>query len=125
MDAMNDGGETQEMNDGDNWDDWVDVADVASFRLGTCRTVDLAGTQVAVANVNGRFYAIEDMCSHDAEELSSGEIDGDQIICPRHQARFSLVTGEALTPPAYEPVATFPVRVVEGRVQVRDNRFDE
>ena len=45
-------------------------------------------------------------------------VEGEEVICPRHGARFSLVTGAALTPPAYEPVATFPVRVEEGVVQV-------
>jgi len=66
----------------------------------------------------GRYHAIEDLCSHEAEALSWGVVEGEEVICPRHGARFSLVTGAALTPPAYEPVAVFPVRVEEGVVQV-------
>ena len=79
---------------------------------------------IAVFNVDGHYYAIEDLCSHESSTLANGTLSGLEIICPRHEARFSLVTGEALSPPAYEPVPVFPVRVEAGRVQVRDPRFD-
>ncbi|MDP2883058.1 MAG: non-heme iron oxygenase ferredoxin subunit [Azonexus sp.] len=104
--------------------EWTDVAAEAEFLPGSCRRVEVDGVEMAVFNVDGRFYAIEDLCSHESETLSNGQLNGLEITCPRHQARFSLVTGEALSPPAYEPVATFPVRVEKGRVQVRENRFD-
>ena len=57
------------------------------------------------------------------ETLTGGCIEGCEIICPRHGARFDIKTGEALTPPAYEPVATLPVRVENGMVQVMDDRW--
>ncbi len=104
--------------------EWTDVARQADFPPGTCRTVIADGVQMAVFNIDGRYYAIEDLCTHEAETLSNGEVEGCEIICPRHAARFSLVTGEALAPPAFEPVAVFPVRVEQGMVQVRDHRFD-
>ncbi|QID16165.1 non-heme iron oxygenase ferredoxin subunit [Nitrogeniibacter mangrovi] len=105
-------------------DEWTDVAPVDDFPAGTVRTVDLDGTPVAVVNVDGRYHAIEDLCSHEEETLSTGAVEGDQIICPRHGARFSLVTGAALSAPACEPVTCFPVRVEAGTVQVRDDRWD-
>lgn len=105
-------------------DDWIDVAAAADFPPGSCRTVNAGGTPIAVFNVDGAYYAIEDRCTHEAETLSGGRIEGCEIVCPRHLARFSLRTGAALCPPAYEAVATFPVRVASGRVQVRDERFD-
>ncbi|WP_050416386.1 non-heme iron oxygenase ferredoxin subunit [Azoarcus sp. CIB] len=99
--------------------DWVDVAKVDDFTDGTVRVVVLEdGREVAVFNVGGRYYAIEDRCSHEEEALSWGVVEGDEVICPRHGARFSLVTGAALTPPACEPVVTFAVRVEAGVVQV-------
>jgi 3-phenylpropionate/trans-cinnamate dioxygenase ferredoxin subunit len=104
--------------------EWVAVARVEDFPPGTVRTVDIDGTPIAVFNLNGRYHAIEDQCSHEAEMLSGGEIAGGEIICPRHNARFSILTGEALSPPAYEPVATFPVQVKDGSVMVRDARWD-
>jgi 3-phenylpropionate/trans-cinnamate dioxygenase ferredoxin subunit len=103
---------------------WTDVALQAEFPTGTHRTVIADGVSMAVFNVNGTYYAIEDLCTHEAEVLSQGEVEGCEIVCPRHSARFSLLTGEALAPPAYEPVAVFPVRIEQGMVQVRDNRFD-
>lgn len=103
---------------------WSDVAAVSDFPPGTRRCVFVDGVAMAVFNVDGDFYAIEDLCSHEAETLSGGRVDGREIVCPRHEARFSLVTGQALSPPAYEPIAVFPVRIENGRVQVRDHRFD-
>lgn len=100
-------------------DHWLDVAPLEVFPPGTVRQVYLAdGTPVAVFNVGGRFFAIRDVCSHEEETLSYGKVEGEEIICPLHGARFSLATGAALGPPAYEPVATFSVRVEAGIVQV-------
>lgn len=105
-------------------EDWIDVAPVTDFPPGTVRTVDVDGTAVAVFNLGGRYYALEDQCSHEAEPLSGGLVEGEEVVCPRHGAHFSILTGAALSPPAYEPVACFPVRVEGGRVQVRDGRWD-
>lgn len=105
-------------------DTWIDVAPEAVFPEGTCRRLDVGGRPVAVFNVAGTFYAIEDICSHQEVSLSDGELDGLTIICPGHGARFSLVTGEALSPPAYEPVPTLLVRIQDGVVQVCDDGFD-
>jgi 3-phenylpropionate/trans-cinnamate dioxygenase ferredoxin subunit len=80
---------------------------------------------ITVFHVNGEFCAIEDVCTHDGTVLTSGSpIEGDEIVCPRHGARFCVRTGEALSAPAYEPTATFPVKVEGGKVYVRDNRWD-
>lgn len=104
--------------------DWVDVAPTDAFAPGEYRVVDVDDVMVAVFNIAGAFYAIEDVCTHDGGELTGGCIEGDEIICPRHGARFNIKTGEALTAPAYEPVATLPVRVEAGMVQVLDDRWD-
>ncbi len=82
------------------------------------------GTDVAVFKIDGQFYAIEDVCSHDGAEIASGELLGDQIVCPRHGARFCVKTGAVKCAPAYENIATFPVQVVDGRLQVKDERWD-
>lgn len=104
--------------------EWVDVDGVESFPPGEHRLVDVDDVPVAVFNLEGEYFAIEDVCTHDYGQLTGGCIEGDEIVCPRHAARFNIRTGEALTPPAYEPVPTLPVRVHEGRVQVRDERWD-
>jgi 3-phenylpropionate/trans-cinnamate dioxygenase ferredoxin subunit len=104
--------------------DWVDVAPVGDLVPGQWQTVDVDDVLIAVFNVAGEYYAIEDVCTHDYECLTGGDVEGEVIVCPRHGAKFSIKTGAALTAPAYEAVATFPVRVHEGKVQVRDDRWD-
>jgi 3-phenylpropionate/trans-cinnamate dioxygenase ferredoxin subunit len=103
---------------------WVNVAPAAELSPGERRVVSVDNVQIAVFNLDGQYYAIEDVCTHDGGELASGTREGDVIVCPRHGARFSIKTGAVLAPPAYEPVATFPVRVENGMVQVRDDRWD-
>ncbi|NIR29498.1 MAG: non-heme iron oxygenase ferredoxin subunit [Gammaproteobacteria bacterium] len=105
--------------------DWVNVATLDELEPGTCRVAELEDTTVAVFNIDGEFYAIEDVCTHDYGQLTGGTIEGNEIVCPRHGAHFDIKTGEALSAPAYEPVETFPVRVEGGVVQVRDHRWDD
>lgn len=104
--------------------EWVDVAPLPELAPGERRVVDVDGTDVAVFNIDGQLYAIEDTCTHDGGEIASGELQGYEIICPRHGARFCVKTGKVLKPPAYEDLVAFPVRVHDGIVQVRDPRWD-
>lgn len=104
--------------------EWVTVARVAEFGSGERRVVELDDTQVVVFNLGGQYYAIEDVCTHDGGRLTGGTVEGDQIVCPRHGARFCIRTGAALSAPAYEPTSTFPVRMQDGVIQVNDDRWD-
>lgn len=104
--------------------EWVNVAPMSEFRPGSRRTVEIEDVTIIVFNLEGEYYAIEDLCTHDYSPLSGGDIEGEEIICPRHGARFDIKTGEALTAPAYEPLPTFPVRIEGGIVQVIDDRWD-
>ncbi|WP_027803171.1 Rieske (2Fe-2S) protein [Paraburkholderia dilworthii] len=104
--------------------DWVDVAAVEDFPVGGVRSVEVNDAQVAVFNIDGTCYAIEDICPHDGGILTGGVVEGDVVICPRHGARFCIRTGKVLAPPAYEDVVVFPVRIEAGVVQVRDGRWD-
>lgn len=98
--------------------DWIDVVQATALADGEHVVVDVDGDDVAVFNIGGEFYAIADVCTHDGVEIASGELDGDEIVCPRHGARFCVKTGQVKCAPAYEDVATYPVRVVDGRLQV-------
>ena len=100
---------------------WHVVAPADSIASGDYAQIELDAQLIAVFNIHGTFYAIDDVCTHDGGELAGGAIDGDVVICPRHGARFCLRTGAALTPPAYEPVRTYETRVNEGIVEIRDN----
>ncbi|MBT6522881.1 MAG: Rieske 2Fe-2S domain-containing protein, partial [Methylococcales bacterium] len=69
-------------------------------------------------------YALEDVCTHDGGDIASGQVEGDEIICPRHGARFCIKTGQVKSAPAYEDIESFPIRIEDGMVQVRDPRWD-
>ena len=98
---------------------WVRAAPAASITPGDYATAEVDGVFVAIFNVDGEFLAVEDVCTHDGGGLAGGTVEGDQVICPRHGARFCLRTGRALSPPAYEPVRSYETRVVDGQVEVR------
>lgn len=97
---------------------WVEVAPVSAFPPGTWRDLEWDGQFVAVFNLEGRYYALENVCTHDGGELTGGTVAEGVVTCPRHGARFAIATGEVLGPPAYEAVRVIPVRVAEGMVQV-------
>ena len=99
---------------------WVDVAPAGEIPEGGWKVVDVEGHPVAVFQLDGEFFAIEDCCTHDGGELTGGEIKDGCIACPRHGARFDIRTGAVLSPPAYDDVMTFPVRIQQGCVQVGD-----
>jgi len=98
--------------------DWIDVAPLDEFSANSRRFVDVGNAHIAVFKIDTGFYAIESVCSHAMYELDDADVEGDEITCPLHGARFCLRTGEALSAPAYEALTTFPVRVEDGIVQI-------
>jgi 3-phenylpropionate/trans-cinnamate dioxygenase ferredoxin subunit len=87
------------------------VAKTTEIAPETTHKVTVDGIAVLICNAGGEFYAIEDVCTHDGGELDQGTLDGCEIECPRHGARFDVRTGAALTLPAFEPVRSFPLRI--------------
>jgi len=90
---------------------WVKVAQVDELTPGNKKQIDVEGLALALFNVDGQYYAIEDICTHDGAPLAHGRFRGNEITCPRHGARFDVCTGKALCMPAFEPVDTYPVQV--------------
>ncbi len=78
---------------------------------GERKIVEVDGLFIAIFNVDGQVYAIEDVCTHDDGPLAEGDLDGYEIECPRHGARFDLRDGRVLRLPAVAPVRAFPVKV--------------
>jgi 3-phenylpropionate/trans-cinnamate dioxygenase ferredoxin component len=97
---------------------WIPVVAIDSLTKGDYAQVEVEGIIVAVFNVDGQYFAIEDLCTHDGGGLAGGTIEDQCIICPRHGARFSLKSGAALTPPAYENIRSFAVRVSNGMIEI-------
>lgn len=99
--------------------EFVTVARSDEVAEGTVTAYVVGDEEVAVARVEGDLYAFSDICTHRACNLSmGGEIDGTSIECECHGSIFSMETGEVLGPPAIEPLATFPVRELDGQIQV-------
>ena len=98
--------------------EWIDVGGSESVNETAPLSAEVDGIPIVVVRCGADVYAVEDRCTHDGEPLGEAEVEACQIVCPRHGARFCLRTGEALTPPAYEPLRTFQVREERGRVLV-------
>lgn len=80
--------------------------------------IEIDGKSVVVLNSKGNYYAIGDVCSHDGGPIGDGEIEGDEIICPRHGARFCLKNGKVTHLPATEDIPWYPVRVTNGMIEI-------
>lgn len=105
---------------------WSFVCATAELLPGEMKTVfdEVTGVAIVVFNMDGDLYALEDQCSHEDFELSSGEFDtGDGTVeCVLHGAKFDIRDGRALCAPAYTPVAKFPVKTEHGGIWTRDDR---
>ena len=83
---------------------------------GTARSFDIGGERIAVCNVSGTFYAINDVCTHDGGPLDQGVLEGSTITCPRHGAKFDVTTGEAVQMPAVIPVKTYSIEIEDDTI---------
>ncbi|HEY7963246.1 MAG TPA: Rieske 2Fe-2S domain-containing protein [Steroidobacteraceae bacterium] len=99
---------------------WIDVGDADAVSEARPLGVEVDGVAVVVVRCGPELYAVEDRCTHDGESLGEAQVEDCQIICPRHGAHFCLRSGEALTPPAYEPLRTYRVREQHGRLLLED-----
>ena len=97
---------------------FVTVAKLDEIPPGERDVFEIEGLYVAVFNVGGTFYAIEDVCTHDDGPLVEGDLDGYAITCLRHGARFDIRNGKALSMPAVVDVPWFPVRITGDEIQV-------
>ncbi len=97
----------------------VSVLQAEELAEGNVRAVSVPGyPTLAIYNLGGEFFATDDLCTHGNASLAEGDIEDDEIVCPFHEGSFDIRTGEAAAPPCLEPIRTYPVRVVEGDVQV-------
>ena len=91
----------------------VKIAETKNLGPGQAAAVEVEGQRVAVFNVGGTLYALDDTCPHAGGPLSEGQVEGDKVTCPWHGADFDLKTGAVLCPPSFEGVRSYKV-VVEG-----------
>jgi 3-phenylpropionate/trans-cinnamate dioxygenase ferredoxin subunit len=98
--------------------DFIKLAETGDVARGQVKVYEVNGRHIALCNVDGTFYAIDDVCTHDGGSLDQGQLQGEQIECPRHGARFDVRTGRAVVLPAVMPVRTYPVEVEGTTVKV-------
>ncbi len=96
----------------------ITIAKASETPPGTISVHEADGVRIALCNVNGRFYAIDDVCTHDGGPLDQGELQDNLVECPRHGAKFDVTTGRAVVLPAVVPVKTYPVQIVGDDVLV-------
>jgi 3-phenylpropionate/trans-cinnamate dioxygenase ferredoxin subunit len=97
---------------------FIGVAQAEDIRPGQAVQVWVGNEPIAVVNLDGDFYAISDICTHEEFFLHGGVIEGEEIECPLHRGVFNIKTGSAEVYPAERDLPTFPCRVVDGEVQV-------
>jgi nitrite reductase/ring-hydroxylating ferredoxin subunit len=97
---------------------FIKVVNVQDVPVGKAKQVTINGRALAVFNVGGTFYAIDDTCPHRGGPLSEGELNGHEVTCPWHGARFDVTSGAFLSPPARSSVAPYKVQIVGDEVQV-------
>ena len=98
---------------------FLPVARVGEIPDGGVKVVRIEDQAIAVFRLGDEYYALDDVCTHDGGPLAEGIVEGDEIECPRHGARFNIKTGAVLCLPATAPVGTYPVRIEDGEIQVR------
>lgn len=94
----------------------IEVAAVEDVPPHSMQAVVHNGKRYLLVNLDGSFYALDGVCSHEYAELDKGSLAGDQVVCPLHQSTFDVRTGEVLMSPATEDLRTFPVEVEDGKV---------
>jgi nitrite reductase/ring-hydroxylating ferredoxin subunit len=92
-------------------EDFVRVADIKDIQPSTMKAVEVVGEKICVANVEGKYYAIGNVCTHVGGPLAEGTLDGYEVECPWHGSKFDVRSGEPTRPPAKRPEPTYEVKV--------------
>lgn len=98
--------------------EFVTVGKLEDVPEGKLAAFDVAGRQVAVANVGGTLHAFDDTCTHEHCSLADGDLEETTVTCPCHGSQFDVTTGQVRNPPAVEPVSSYRVQVEGNEIQV-------
>ncbi len=105
--------------------DFYEIASIEDLPNGERIFLDIGNEPVVVFNIAGGLFAIGDVCTHDSGPLGDGEVDGYEVICPRHGARFDVRSGKATHLPAVAPTPSYPVRVINGKIEIGVRRKND
>ena len=99
-------------------EDFVKVAQTDELSPGQMKLVELGDERILLVNLEGEYHAVSEICSHAFAPLSEGDLSGEEVECPLHGSVFSVTTGETLSPPAFEALNVYPVRVEGGDILI-------
>lgn len=102
----------------ENQCDFYEIAPLSELPNGERLFVEIGDIPIAIFNIADSLYAVKDQCSHEDFEIGEGDLDGHELACPHHGARFDMRSGKALTLPAVEDIPVYPVRVREGVIEI-------
>ena len=100
-------------------EEFVKVASKVEIQPSCMKKVRISDEDICIANVEGKFYAIGNVCSHQGGPLANGNLKGFEVECPWHGSKFDLRTGEVIKPPAVRPVPTYEVKTDDSNVLIR------
>lgn len=95
---------------------FFEIAPASDLPNGERLFVELDGKSIVIFNIAGQLFAIADLCTHDDGPLGDGDLEGYNVVCPRHGAEFDLRTGRALQMPAVIDIPAYPVRILDGAI---------
>ena len=98
--------------------EYLEIAPASELPNGERLFVEVEGKSLVVFNIADQFFAIGDICSHDDGPVGDGDIEGYNIVCPRHGGEFDIRTGQAVQLPAVVDIPAYPVKLVDGMIQV-------
>lgn len=98
--------------------EFYEIAPASELPAGERLFVDIGDAAVVIFNIAGQLFAIGDVCTHDDGPLGDGDLEGFNVVCPRHGAEFDVRTGQAVQMPAVVDIPAYPVQVREGMIYI-------
>ncbi len=98
--------------------EYLEIAPVSELPNGERLFIEVEGRSLVIFNIAGQYFAIGDICTHDDGPVGDGDIEGFNIVCPRHGGEFDVRTGQAVQMPAVVDIPAYPVKVVDDTIHV-------
>lgn len=98
--------------------EFAEIAPASELPNGERLYLEIEGRAIVIFNIAGQLFAIGDICTHDDGPLGDGDLEGFNIVCPRHGAEFDIRTGKVMQMPAVVDIPAYPIKVVDGMIQV-------
>ena len=102
--------------------DFVKVAETKDAQASQMIAAEVNGEKVCIANVEGRYYAIGNVCTHMGGPLAEGKLEEHVVQCPWHGSRFDIRTGEVVRPPAIRPEPTYEVKEENNNILIKKQK---